>query len=168
MIVSLALVAGCADTPFAVKTASVPVQDADDAPQRPETRPDDTQAGVTELTDAPVPTQTARTVEQFDTTSQADRTEAAAASASSGETRLGETVASLGDVSKPGFWLETALVKTAGRGRVEFAGTGKSAQVELMPIDGPETTGSRISLPAMRLIGASLTDLPTLVVYKSK
>jgi len=29
----------------------------------------------------------------------------------------------------------------------------------LIPIDGPDTAGSRMSLAALRLIGASLTDL---------
>ena len=36
---------------------------------------------------------------------------------------------------------------------------------QLIPIEGPATGGSRISLSAMRLIGAPLTDLPTLEVY---
>ena len=82
-----------------------------------------------------------------------------------GEKLLGETVASLGDPTKPGFWLETPLVSKPTIGRVHFAGSGKSAQVDLIPIDGPPTAGSRISLAAMRLIDAPLTDLPTLQVF---
>jgi len=80
-------------------------------------------------------------------------------------TVLGTSVASLGDPARSGFWLETPLVSSETEGRVVFPGTGKSAQVQLIPIEGPATGGSRISLSAMRLIGAPLTDLPTLEVY---
>ena len=106
----------------------------------------------------------ARTEEQFDTTSAEERAAAASPSAG-GESRLGTTVVSLGDPSRPGFWLETPLVSAEREGRVVFPGTGKSAQVTLSPIDGPATAGSRISLAAMRLIEAPLTDLPTVEVY---
>ncbi len=78
---------------------------------------------------------------------------------------MGETVASLGDPTRPGFWLETPLVDSPATGRVVFPATGKSAQVDLIPIDGPPTAGSRISLSAMRLIEAPLTDLPTIQVF---
>lgn len=115
---------------------------------------------------APKPPAAARTVEQFDTTSAEERAAAAAAPAEpAGERKLGETVASLGDPARPGFWLETPLVDTAQPGRVVFPGSGQSAQVELLPIDGPDTAGSRISLAAMRLIEAPLTDLPTVEVF---
>ncbi|WP_136442362.1 hypothetical protein [Pacificoceanicola onchidii] len=124
---------------------------------RPEARPD----GVT----APPPPPEARTVEEFDTTTAEDRAEAAAPPEPAGEKSLGTTVASLGDVAKPGFWLETPLVSAPGKGRVVNPATGKSAQVDLIPIEGPATAGSRISLAAMRLIEAALTDLPTLEVY---
>ena len=53
------------------------------------------------------------------------------------------------------------------QGRVEYPETGKSAQVELIPIDGAATAGSRISLPAMRLLGAPLTGLVTLRVFRN-
>ncbi|MBE9638138.1 hypothetical protein [Salipiger mangrovisoli] len=110
------------------------------------------------------PPTSARTQEQFDTTSAAERSAAAAAPAAS-ERKLGSTVASLGDPADPGFWLETPMVSSVTKGRVVYPATGKSAQVELRPIEGPASGGSRISLPAMRLIGAPLTDLPTLTVY---
>lgn len=111
------------------------------------------------------PPENARTVEQFDTTTAAERQKAAAAPTVAAETTLGETVASLGDPARPGFWLETPLVETEQPGRILNPATGKSAQVTLIPIDGPDTAGSRISLAAMRLIEAPLTDLPRLQVF---
>ncbi|WP_353472056.1 hypothetical protein PVT71_12215 [Salipiger sp. H15] len=110
------------------------------------------------------PPANARTAEDFDTTSAAERSAAAAAPATS-ERQLGSTVASLGDPAQPGFWLETPMVSSVTKGRVVYPATGKSAQVELRPIEGPASGGSRISLAAMRLIGAPLTELPTLTVF---
>ena len=168
----LVLIAGCSEMALVPKdpqeTGDVVVEQADGTQPRPQTRPNDSSFGETELTAAPEPAATARTAEQFDTTSQEDRQEAAAAPEPNGEKRLGETVASLGDVTQPGFWLETPLVSAPGKGRVEYPAAGGSAQVELIPIDGPATAGSRISLPAMRLLGAPLTELPTLVVYQTE
>jgi hypothetical protein len=46
-----------------------------------------------------------------------------------------------------------------------FAGTGQSSQVDLIPIDGPPTAGSRMSLAAMRLIGVPLTGLAEVEVF---
>ena len=111
------------------------------------------------------PPEGARTAEQFDTTTPDERKKAAAAPKPGGESLLGETVVSPGDPAATGFWLETPLVTTVRQGRGENPATGKSSQVELRPIEGPKTGGSRISLAAMRLIGASLTDLPTLKVF---
>ena len=105
----------------------------------------------------------AATPAALDTTTAAEKAEAAAPDA--GGAKLGTTIASLGDVAEPGFWLKTPLVKTAGKGRVEYPANGKSAQVDLIPIPGEAGAGSRISLSAMRLLGADLTDLPELVVY---
>lgn len=108
------------------------------------------------------PAANARTADQFDTTSAAERARAAAAPEPASERSLGTTVASLGDPSRAGFWLETPLVTEPTPGRVVYAASGKSAKVDLIPIsDG----GSRISLAAMQLIEAPLTDLPTLEVY---
>lgn len=100
------------------------------------------------------------TAEALDTTTEEDRTEAAAAAARPGETVLGTVVASLGDPAAEGFWLETPLVKENRTGRVRDRVTGTWARVELRPAEG-----NRISLPAMRLLGLSLTDLPELEVY---
>ncbi|MFD1509033.1 hypothetical protein [Lacimonas salitolerans] len=99
----------------------------------------------------------ARTADALDTTTDEER-QAASAPAASGARDLGVTVASLGDPARSGFWLETPLVSAPAKGRVEFE--GQSAQVDLIPIEGPESGGSRISLSAMRLIGAPLTGLP--------
>lgn len=110
------------------------------------------------------PTTGAVTVEALDTTSEAEKE--AAQAAGSGGTVLGRTVASLGAPSEPGFWLKTPLVSAPAKGRVVYAKTGESAQVDLIPIDGPRTGGSRLSLPAMRLLGAPLTGLPELEVYR--
>ena len=41
---------------------------------------------------------------------------------------------------------------------------GKSAKVRLIPLGGAGG-GSQVSLPALQLIGVSLTDLPTIEVY---
>ena len=77
---------------------------------------------------------------------------------------LGQTVVSLGSPSEPGMWLKTPLVKIEQQGRVTHPTTGKSSPVTLIPISGPATGGSRLSLSAMRLIGAALTDLTEVTV----
>lgn len=112
------------------------------------------------LTAAPKPPVAAETQEALDTTTAAQRTEAAAPAAPVATAKsLGATVASLVSPTEPGFWLKTPLVKSETTGRVTNKANGKSSAVTLIPIDGPATGGSRISLPAMRLIGASVTDL---------
>lgn len=108
---------------------------------------------------------TPQTAESFDTTTETERT-AAAAPASQGEQRLGTTVASLGDPTEAGFWLRTPLVDTPAPGRVVSTGTGQSARVELRPLAAAPGSGSQISLAAMRLIGAPLTGLPEIEVYR--
>ncbi|MGC8202913.1 hypothetical protein ACP2AV_09440 [Aliiroseovarius sp. PTFE2010] len=57
------------------------------------------------------------------------------------------------------------MATNAGQGRVVYPDTGKSVAVELIPIDGDAGAGSRLSLPAMRLLEAALTGLPTVQVY---
>ena len=79
--------------------------------------------------------------------------------------RLGVTVASLGSPSEPGLWLKTPLVTSEQPGRVVFAGSGKSVAVTLIPIDGPATGGSRMSLSAFQTLGAPLTGLPEVEVF---
>ncbi|MDS9467393.1 hypothetical protein RGQ15_07380 [Paracoccus sp. MBLB3053] len=106
-----------------------------------------------------------RTAAQLDTTTSADKARAAAAS-TGGERKIGTTIASLGDPSQPGFWIKTPLVKSETNGRLVNAATGKSANVRLIPLGGPASGGSQVSLPALQMLGASLTDLPELVVYE--
>ncbi len=65
--------------------------------------------------------------------------------------RLGETVATLGDPTRPGLWLETPLVSTETPGRV-VAENGNSLDLTLLPIEGDAGAGSRLSLAAMRAI----------------
>ena len=106
----------------------------------------------------------ARTAEAFDTTTEAERVIATAAAAEApegGEESLGTTVASLGDPADPGLWLATPLVSEERPGRLVYAETGESVLVELRPGSG----ASRISLPAIRLLGAPLTGLPEIEVF---
>jgi hypothetical protein len=119
---------------------------------------------ATGLTSAPRPPASARTQAALDTTTPEQRRQAATPAAQSAAQQLGSTVASLGTPAEPGFWLKTPLVKTQAQGRVTNKANGKSSAVTLIPIDGPTTGGSRLSLPAMRLIEAPLTDLAELDV----
>ncbi|UWQ06899.1 D-galactarate dehydratase [Aliiroseovarius crassostreae] len=106
----------------------------------------------------PPPPQGAVTVEQFDTASNEARQEAVAATPVS-NARLGSTIATLGDVAQPGFWLETPLVKSVQEGRVTSKQTGRTVKVELRPIPGPAGGGSRLSLSALRLLDLPLAGL---------
>ena len=144
----LLLLAGCAAIP---QDAAPPLPPGDPV-ARPLPRPD----GRT----AP---ETARTVEEFDTTSSAERAKATAPS--QGGTPLGITVAGLGNPATPGFWLETPLVETRAFGRVE-APNGTGVKVDLIPIAGPPGAGSRLSLAAIRMLGLPLTGLHELRVFR--
>ena len=77
---------------------------------------------------------------------------------------LGETVATL-DATQPGLWLKTPLVSVEQSGEIIFG--DKRLAVRLIPIDGPETGGSLISLEAMRAVDAPLTGFPKLQVFGS-
>ncbi|MGP6085555.1 hypothetical protein [Antarctobacter jejuensis] len=156
MICATLALSACGQTPLFKQR---PAQDATPpaGTVRPQARP--------EGASAPKPAANARTAEQFDTTTAEERKKAAAPVQTGGEKALGETVASLGDPAKPGFWLETPLVSTAQTGRVLYLATGKTVQVDLIPIDGPKDGGSRLSLAAMRLIDAPLTGLPKVQVF---
>lgn len=129
----------------------------DAAATRPVVRPD---GGI-------VPAENATSVEDFDTTTQAER-DAAATTISASEHEIGRTVVSLGNAAEPGFWLETPLVDAPGMGRVVFVETGKSVAVQLKPIEGPVTAGSRISLAALRILEAPLTGLVEVAVFANK
>lgn len=118
------------------------------------------------ISSGPLPSPQAHTAAQFDTTTQAQKAQAAAAPVAA-ERRLGTTIASLGDPSQPGFWIKTPLARSETEGRIVNPANGKSAKVRLIPLGGPASGGSQVSLPALQLIGVSLTDLPTIEVYES-
>ena len=158
LILPPAALAACGTTGLLTPRAPhAPKAVSETAVVRPVARPEGLQT-------APKPARNARTAEQFDTTSAAERVAAAAPAWTGGERVLGQTVASLGDPARPGFWLETPLVSRPAKGVVRYRATGDSAQVGLIPIDGPKTAGSRLSLAAMRLIGAPLSGLPDVEV----
>jgi len=79
---------------------------------------------------------------------------------------LGSTVASLGLLDRGGNWLRTPLVSKETAGRIRNSATGKEIDVLLIPKDGAPGAGSQISLSALSELGASLTDLLTLIVYR--
>ncbi len=113
------------------------------------------------------PPSNATTVEDFDTTSVKERKEAVKeAKTATGNKMLGKTITSLGDATEPGLWMKTPLVSKATKGRVENPATGDSVTVDLLPLDGPKSAGSQLSLPAFRRINAPLTSLPELSVYR--
>ena len=114
-----------------------------------------------QLLTSPLAPSAAKTVEELDATTAAER-DAAVALGATGRL-LGETVASLGDATVPGFWVETPLATAEGPGRLVYPANGKSVEVALMPSEGGS---SRVSLAAMRLLEAPLAGLPTLEVYE--
>ncbi len=109
-----------------------------------------------------LPPENARSVEEFDTTSDVQRREAA--DASEGGVLLGQDVVTLGDPARPGFWVQTALVDAETSGRVELPGAGGGVEVILVPTDG----SGRISLAALRVLEVSLTDLVEVEVYDTR
>lgn len=124
-------------------------------------------AAAAAITQAPKPRPRARaSAAQLDTTTTEQKA-AASAPAAKAETKLGTTIASLGDPTEPGFWIKTPLVKARSVGRIVNPANGKSAKVDLIPLGGSASGGSQVSLPALQLLGVSLTDLPELEVYQS-
>lgn len=87
--------------------------------------------------------------------------------APSGSGLLGTTIASLGDVTKEGFWIETPLVASPAKGRVRYPATGREVKVDLIPLTGLSTGGSYLSLGAMQLLNAPLASLPEVEVFQN-
>jgi hypothetical protein len=116
-------------------------------------------------TPPPPPPASATTAAEFDTTTDEDRQAALAPVEAAGETRLGPTLVTLGNPANPGIWLETGYVNEVTAGRVETA-SGQSINIELRPSGGEPGSGSEISLPAMQLLGLSLTAIVELTVYR--
>ncbi|MBO9446472.1 hypothetical protein [Ruegeria sp. R14_0] len=77
------------------------------------------------------------------------------------------TIASLGDPTTPGRWLETPLVETEFTGRVVVPRTGAQAYITLVPASGPASGGSRLSLDAMRALLLPFDELVELEVYSN-
>lgn len=147
-------ISGCGDMAARLGIGRATAAKSADAPAEPAV----TATILAPATAAPPPPVTAKTAEALDTTTPEQRA-AAAIPATAPIKALGKTVASLGSPTEPGLWLKTPLVKAEAKGRVTNPANGKSSVVTLIPIDGPATAGSRISLAALRLIGASLTEL---------
>lgn len=150
-LVGPAILAGCADIAlFEPRETVAPRPAAAAAPAPQTTRPP--------LTGAP------RTVEELDRVTEDER-QAAVATPAAASGAIGTTVASLGDPARQGFWLETPLVSEPTRGSVLYRPTGRRLNVDLIPIAGPASGGSRISLSAMRMLDAPLTGLPQIDVF---
>lgn len=77
------------------------------------------------------------------------------------------TIAGLGDPTTPGRWLQTPLVETEFTGRVVVPRTGAQAYITLVPAQGPESGGSRLSLDAMRALLLPFDELVELEVYSN-
>lgn len=112
----------------------------------------------------PAPPRSARTVDQFDTTSAAERQAATATPVAASTQELGQTVATLGSPTEPGIWLKTPLVTTTTQGRIRYQ--DRTINLELRPSGGAAGSGSQISLAAMRLIEAPLTGIVQLTVLR--
>jgi hypothetical protein len=81
----------------------------------------------------------------------------------SGDTVRGFTVASLGDATIPGLWIETPLVDRE-RVATVVAPNGTTVEVTARPSGGERGSGSRLSLAAFQALGLDLTSLPTVTV----
>jgi hypothetical protein len=102
----------------------------------------------------------------LDQTTKLEKEQALSVSAQPADKEIGKTIAALGVVSEQGFWLKTALVVVKTEGRVVWAANGNSVNVTLIPKPGAETSGSQISLAAMRALGIPLTALTELIVFQ--
>ncbi len=85
---------------------------------------------------------------------------------SAGGSLIGRTVAALGLLDRSGFWLQTTLVNVETTGFVVNPANGKRIAITLIPKDGPVGGGSQMSLAAMSELGAQLTDLIDIEVYR--
>ncbi|MGR3468009.1 MAG: hypothetical protein ACU0CI_09025 [Shimia sp.] len=74
---------------------------------------------------------------------------------------IGATIVSLGNPAEPGLWVRTPLVDARRPGRARVPGTSDGIDVTLIPIEGADTAGSRMSLQAMQALGLDITGLPT-------
>ena len=152
LLLSALLLSGCASLPFA-KGTDPAMEPTAAIETRPQSRP--LPGGIK------APPQGARTVTALDTTTAEQKAAALAAAPAeaAGARALGKTAVALGNVTEPGFWLRSALVKTAGPGRVVTA-AGGSIAVDLIPGEG----AAQLSLAAFRALNLPLTDLPEVTI----
>lgn len=91
-----------------------------------------------------------------------------AAAVAEGDTATGDrvrgfSVASLGDATIPGLWIETPLVDRERLATI-VAPNGTTVEVTARPSGGERGSGSRLSLAAFQALGMNLTSLPTVTV----
>jgi hypothetical protein len=152
LILPALLLSGCAHLPF-IGSKGAAMEPVAPIETHPQTRPNS--AG------AVPPPKGARTAMALDTTTAAQKAAALAAPAQpAAEQTLGKTAVALGNVTEPGFWLRSGLVKTAGTGRVVTA-SGASIAVDLIPGTG----AAQLSLAAFRALNLPLTDLPEVTIF---
>jgi len=108
---------------------------------------------------APLPAGTVRPVARPETATLGS----AAGTVSTSRGDLGSTIVSLGSPTESGMWLKTPLVRTPTTGHVTFGGA--SQKVNLIPIEGAASAGSRMSLAAMQALGVPLTELVEIRVF---
>lgn len=113
---------------------------------------------------APLSRPAAARPEAYDQSTAAEKAAATAAPAAPAR-KLGSTIASLGNPTEQGFWIKTPLAKATGQGRLVDPASGKSVNVDLIPLPGPESGGSQVSLAALQMLGVPLTGLPRLEVF---
>lgn len=135
----------------------LPINIPDENTLRPRARPGSGHAGPGLISGA--------RPEELDTTTKAEVDAATTITADAAERKLGTTIASLGDVSVPGFWMQTPLVAAEINGRVTWADNDNSVNLTLKPKEGANAGGSQISLAALRALGIPLTALPELIVF---
>ncbi|MBS1304228.1 D-galactarate dehydratase [Loktanella sp. SALINAS62] len=114
-------------------------------------------------TPPPPPPEAAVTVDEFDTTTDADKAAALEITTPVSAT-LGTTLVTLGSPADPGIWLKTPLVTALTHGRVTYR--SNEANVELRPSGGAVGSGSEMSLPAMRLLDIPLTEIAEVTVSR--
>lgn len=152
LILPALLLSACANLPFGSGKGAA-MEPVAPIAMKPQTRPNS--AGVA------APPAGARTARALDTTTAAQKAAALAAPAQpAGEQSLGKTAVALGNVTEPGFWLRSGLVKKAGAGRVVTA-AGGSIAVDLIPGTG----AAQLSLAAFRALNLPLTDLPEVTIF---
>jgi len=103
-----------------------------------------------------------QTAAALDTTTEAEKTAALAATAPAASGQLGKSVVALGSPADTGLWVQTALVTAVTKGRV-VAPNGQALAVELRPGPG----AALMSLAAYQALGIGLVELPEMAIFGS-